>query len=176
MIAGVKGKLAHKGPDHLLVDIGPMILHIFAPATTLEKYSEIGQQVEVHTHLYVREDQLVLYGFSTQQELKFFQLVLSVSGIGPRAALTMLSTASVDGLQSAIANEDAIFLSRVPGIGKKTAARVILELKNKVAAPILPDSVAALRGTRAGGSGRGSPVDGLLAKGGSGRLGCTAQR
>jgi holliday junction DNA helicase RuvA len=143
MIAGLRGRLAHKGPDHLLVDIGPMVMHVFAPATTLEKYSEYGQEVQLHTHLYVREDQLTLYGFSSQQELKFFQLVTSVSGIGPRAALTMLSTSTVDSLQSAIVREDAAFLSKVPGIGKKTAARIILELKNKVEAPVLAGQAAA---------------------------------
>jgi holliday junction DNA helicase RuvA len=143
MIAGLRGRLAHKGPDYLLVDIGPMVMHVFAPATTLEKYSEHGQEVQLHTHLYVREDQLTLYGFSSQQELKFFQLATSVSGIGPRAALTMLSTSTVDALQLAIVREDAAFLSKVPGIGKKTAARIILELKNKVEAPLLAGQAAA---------------------------------
>ncbi|MCL5257422.1 MAG: Holliday junction branch migration protein RuvA [Chloroflexi bacterium] len=134
MIAGLHGRLAHKGADHLLVDTGPVVFKVLAPVSTLERFSEEGETVDIHTHLYVREDQLTLYGFSSEEELRFFQLVLSVSGIGPRAALAMLSTATVEALQSAIAQGDADVLARVPGIGKKTAARVVLELKGKMQA------------------------------------------
>lgn len=134
MIAGLHGRLAHKGADHLLVDVGSIVFKVLAPVSTLGRFSEEGEPVDVHTHLYVREDQLSLYGFSTREELQFFQLALSVSGIGPRAALAMLSTASVETLQSAIARGDADALARVPGLGKKTAARVVLELKGKMQA------------------------------------------
>lgn len=142
MIAGLRGRLEHKGADHLLVDTGAVILRVLAPASTLEKFSEPGEPVHIHTHLYVREDQLTLYGFSTLQELQFFQLALTVSGIGPRAALAMLSSAPVDVLQSAVVQENTEFLSRVPGIGRKTAARVVLELRGKIEALQVTETAA----------------------------------
>ena len=105
---------------------------VWAPRGVLQQLGQIGDEVRVHTYLLVREDALLLYGFSTLAERSFFELLLTVTGVGPRVALSLMSAVPLDQLQIAIATENATLLSQVPGIGKKTAARLILELKPKI--------------------------------------------
>ncbi len=133
MIAAVKGRLAGRMGDSLLVDIGPLVLQVHTSATTIGGAGEPGGEIRLHTYLHVREDQLALYGFLTSEELALFNLLLGVMGIGPRVAANILGATRPEPLLNAIANEDVTFLSRLPGIGKKTAARIILDLRGKLA-------------------------------------------
>jgi holliday junction DNA helicase RuvA len=132
MIAAVRGKLEWMGPDSILIDISGVSLRLFVPAAILDDLGPIGGEIKVYTHLYVREDQLTLYGFKNPEQLALFDLLLGVAGVGPRAALNVLSNASAEAVQLAIARSDADFLKKVPGIGAKTASRIILELKGKL--------------------------------------------
>jgi Holliday junction DNA helicase RuvA len=132
MIAAVRGKLEWMGPDSILIDISGVSLRLFVPAAILDELGPIGGEIKLYTHLYVREDQLTLYGFKNPEQLALFNLLLGVAGVGPRAALNVLSNASTEAVQLAIARSDADFLKKVPGIGAKTASRIILELKGKL--------------------------------------------
>jgi Holliday junction DNA helicase RuvA len=136
MIAAVRGLLEGRGADHALVAVGGVVLRIASSATTLRELGEIGAPVALHTYLYVREDSLQLFGFRTLEELRLFETLLGVTGVGPRLALSILSFASVDQLQAAILSEDTALLSKVPGVGRKTAARIILELRGKLTAAV----------------------------------------
>jgi holliday junction DNA helicase RuvA len=133
MIAAVKGRLAGRTGDSLLVDVGPLVLQVHTSRTTIADAGEEGAEVRLHTYLYVREDQLALYGFGTTEELALFNLLLGVTGIGPRVATSILSATRPEPLLNAISAEDTAFLSRLPGIGRKTAARIILDLRGKLA-------------------------------------------
>ena len=144
MIAAVKGRLVGRMGDSLLIDIGPLVLQVHTSATTLAAAGEPGGEIRLHTYLHVREDQLALYGFATTEELALFNLLLGVMGIGTRVAATILGATQPEALLNAIANEDVAFLSRLPGIGKKTAARIILDLRGKLA------SMGETAGTGAG--------------------------
>lgn len=136
MIAAVRGTLESRGVDHALVAVGGVVLRVASSATTLRDLGEVGASVALHTHLYVREDLLQLYGFRTIEELRLFETLLGITGIGPRLALAILSFASVDQLQTAILGEDTALLSKVPGVGRKTAARIVLELRGKLTAAV----------------------------------------
>ena len=133
MIAGIKGRLVGQQGDSLLIDIGPLVLQVQTSRTSIADAGEVGGEVSLHTYLYVREDQLALYGFSTTEELALFNLLLGVTGIGPRVATNVLSATRPEPLLNAINGEDTAFLSRLPGIGRKTAARIILDLRGKLA-------------------------------------------
>lgn len=132
MISSVQGVVESTGSDHVIVNVGGVGLHVFAPTSTLAEIGGPGKQVHLHTHLYFKEDVIALYGFATPDELRLFLLLMNVKGIGPRNALRMLSSMSPTDLVSAIANEDLDTLTRVPGIGRKTAARLSLELKGSL--------------------------------------------
>ena len=134
MIAAVKGRLVGRMGDSLLVDLGPLVLQVHTSATTIGDAGEPGGEVRLHTYLHVREDQFALYGFGTTEELALFTLLLGVTGIGPRLAANILSATRPEPLLNAISAEDVAFLSRLPGIGRKTAARIILDLRGKLAA------------------------------------------
>jgi len=123
MIAAVKGRLVGRMGDSLLVDLGPLVLQVHTSATTIGDAGEPGGAVRLHTYLHVREDQFALYGFGTTEELALFTLLLGVTGIGPRLAANILSATRPEPLLNAISAEDVAFLSRLPGIGRKTAAR-----------------------------------------------------
>lgn len=133
MIAAVQGRLAGRTADSLLIDIGPLVLQVNTSRTTIADAGEVGAEVKLHTYLYVREDQLALYGFGTTEELALFNLLLGVTGIGPRVATGVLSATRPEPLLKAIDAEDTAFLARLPGIGRKTAARIILDLRGKLA-------------------------------------------
>jgi Holliday junction DNA helicase RuvA len=131
MIAFLKGKLVHKEPTHVIVDVNGMGYHLHV---SLQTFSEIKDQenVMLHTHLTIREDAHILFGFSGLAEKRLFQQLISVGGVGPGTAIIMLSYMNSNELKSAIVHEDAAALQAIKGIGGKTALRVIIELKDKL--------------------------------------------
>jgi holliday junction DNA helicase RuvA len=132
MIAGLKGRIERKLDDAALVDVGGVIYRVNTSAMTLEEIGDAGEDVRLFTHLYVREDQLALFGFASPEELRFFETLIGVSGIGPKLALAILSRVRGEALAAAISGENADLLATVPGVGRKTAARLILELRGKL--------------------------------------------
>lgn len=132
MISRLKGILETKAEKYVIMDIGGVGFKVFVSAATLESLPAAGQSAALHTHLNVREEALDLYGFLTQEELKLFELLLTISGVGPKVALGVLSIASVKTLVSAIAKGEVEFLTKVSGIGTKIAQKIILELKDKI--------------------------------------------
>jgi Holliday junction DNA helicase RuvA len=131
MIAHVRGTVTARDASGVTIEVGGVGLRINAPTSTLGKLTQ-GEPAMLHTHLYVREDQLALYGFASPEERATFELLLTVNGVGPKAALGILSALSVDQLRSAIANGNADLITVVPGIGKRIASRVILDLRDKM--------------------------------------------
>jgi holliday junction DNA helicase RuvA len=140
MISGVRGVLVSKLPGILQVDVGGIILRVLTSQNSVDEAGDEGTEVVLSTHLYVREDQLTLFGFTNNDELQCFELLMGVSGIGPRVALGILSASRPDEIYQAIGSEDTQFLSRMPGIGKKTAARIILDLQGKLPEPSFEDA------------------------------------
>ena len=134
MIASVRGVLLVKGADHVVVEVGGLGVKVHVPASLVERLGTVGDEVTLSTHLLVREDDLSLYGFATGEELKLFEMLLRVSGIGPRTAMGMMSALAPESLKQAIAAGDVVALSRIPGLGKKTAERLVLDLRDKVGA------------------------------------------
>jgi Holliday junction DNA helicase RuvA len=137
MIASLYGKLQALGSDWAIINVGGIGFQVYMPTSTLSTLGAIGKEVGLHTHLHLREDNVTLYGFATAEELGLFETLIGVSGLGPRLALAMLSTMSVEKLAIAIATSNVDVLTVVPGIGKKTANRIILELKDKIAAGLM---------------------------------------
>ncbi len=131
MIAYLKGVVDHVGPDHLVIDVNGVGYHVFSATGTLSDIG-VGEMVRIHTHTYVREDLLALYGFLTEGELRQFEQLLGVSGVGPKAALAVVSAVPPSAFGVAVVTEDAERLSRAQGVGKKTAQRIILELKDRI--------------------------------------------
>ncbi|NQT50377.1 Holliday junction branch migration protein RuvA [Candidatus Kuenenbacteria bacterium] len=131
MIAFIKGKIKQKDSNFLVLENNGIGYKIFVPAEVLLK-AEIDSELELHTYQYVREDALGLFGFIKHSELKLFEQLISISGIGPKTALGVFAIASPEDIISAIINQDASILKKVSGIGSKTAERIVLELKNKV--------------------------------------------
>ncbi|OGC21348.1 Holliday junction DNA helicase RuvA [candidate division WOR-1 bacterium RIFOXYB2_FULL_42_35] len=133
MISHLKGILEHVAKDHIVVDVGNVGYYVKVSAGTLAKLPKPGEKVHVYTYQVVREDDISLYGFITKEEKNLFALLLSVSGIGPKASLALLSSFPIDKLATAITNGNVGLISTVPGIGKKTAQKLVIELKEKVA-------------------------------------------
>jgi holliday junction DNA helicase RuvA len=131
MIAHLHGSIEFVGKDHLIVNVGNVGLRVYVPAATHDA-AGVGKMVDLFTHLHIRETEWTLYGFPSQEELELFELLLGVSGVGARTALAVLGAASPEQLRSAIAHEQAEVLTRVPGIGPKTAKSIIFHLKDKV--------------------------------------------
>lgn len=138
MIAALRGTVLDIGADYAVIEAGGVGYQVWAPRGVLHQLPDIGQEARVHTYLLVREDALILYGFSSLAERAFFELLLTVTGVGPKVALSLMSSVPLDQLQLAIATENVMVLSQVPGIGKKTAARLILELKSKIDRSAMP--------------------------------------
>lgn len=132
MIAYIKGEVIEIEEDKLILECGTIGYNISMPASALDGTLRPGQEVKIHTHLHVREDAMQLYGFLTRDDLKMFRMLLGVSGIGPKAALGILSGLSADELRFAVLSDDVKTISRAPGVGKKTAQKMILELKDKL--------------------------------------------
>lgn len=132
MYAYIKGKLEYKGGDYIIIDAGGIGYKVFTSLSTMEAAGQTGQEFKAFTHLYVREDVMSLYGFASQEELGMFELLLTVSGVGPKAALALLSAVSPSKFGLAVITDDAKTLTRAQGIGAKMAQRIILELKDKI--------------------------------------------
>lgn len=142
MIAHITGKLIQKQPNALIVDVGGLGYELTVPLSTFYELGEVGTEVSLRVYTYVREDALQLFGFRTESEKKLFLLLISVSGIGPKLAITVLSGLSAEELIQAIRGGNLTKLTGIPGVGKKTAERMLVELKDKVAA-ILPPGLEA---------------------------------
>lgn len=138
MVRTIRGTVTIRQKDSLVVELGGASggigLKVFVPEPTAARFQE-GAAVLLHTYLQVREDALTLFGFESDDELAIFELLLTVSGVGPKVALSTLSTLSPDSLRLALANAEPAVIARVPGIGKRTAEKIVLELKDKVKAP-----------------------------------------
>lgn len=132
LISYVKGPLIDIWEDRIVVEAGGMGYNIHVPLSVVEALPKVGAQVQIYTFLQVREDAMALYGFLSRQDLLMFKQLLGVNGIGPKAALGLLSSLRTDDLRMAIISGDAKAISRAPGIGPKTAQRVILDLKDKI--------------------------------------------
>ncbi len=131
MIATLRGEITQIEDNALVLEVGGVGLRLFAPAP-LRGRLKVGEIVFLYTHLVVREDALTLYGFESQTDRDLFNLLLGVDGVGPKVALSVLSSMTLDAVQRAVFAEDANLLSRVPGVGKKTAQKIALHLKDKL--------------------------------------------
>ena len=130
MIGYIKGVIEEIEENSILLDHGGMGFRINMPAALLDRNAHKGDQVKIYTHLQVKEDDMQLYGFYTRDDLEVFRLLLNVSGIGPKGAMNILSVISADNLRFAVLSDDAAAIAKAPGIGKKTAQKLILELKD----------------------------------------------
>jgi Holliday junction DNA helicase RuvA len=131
MIALLTGRIAHKSPDHIIMDVNGVGYRVLIPFSTYYELPEEGGSTTLHIHTSVREDAILLYGFRTRLEKSFFQLLISVTGVGPKLARDILSNIQPGPLAQALGQSDIGKLSTIPGIGKKTAERLVLELKDK---------------------------------------------
>ena len=132
MIAHLRGKLAQKEPARVIVDVNGVGYEVFIPLTTFTALPAAGSEVSIDVHTHVREDMIALYGFSTRRERTIFEKLMTISGIGPKLAVTILSGGSVEDLVGAIRRADLARLTAIPGVGRKTGERIILELKDKL--------------------------------------------
>ena len=132
MIGQVHGKLVYKQPPRLLVDVAGIGYELEAPMTTFYNLPETGTEVCLHTHVVVRDDAHLLYGFTEQRQRDVFRHLLKVNGVGPRVALAILSGLTVEDLVACVSAADAAMLTRVPGIGRKTAERLIVDLRDRL--------------------------------------------
>jgi len=141
MIGSVRGRITAKTPPQLTVDVGGIGYELEAPMSTFFHLPAIGQEVSLLTHLVVREDAHVLYGFGSESERRLFRSLIKVSGVGPKIALALLSGISVEAFSRCVVNEDITALTKVPGIGRKTAERLIVEMRDRLKDSQTPASV-----------------------------------
>ena len=156
MIATLEGILEYRGNDSVIINVGGIGFRVYVPSSTLSQLGAVKGKVFLYTHLHVREDNVSLYGFASSEELALFKNLISVSGVGSKLALALLSTSNPEQLVMTITSGDIDLLSQVPGIGKKMASRLVVELRGKlekewkeVALPLAPgsaDVIAALTG------------------------------
>ncbi len=132
MFAYIKGSLEEKGNNYVVIDVGGIGYKVFMSDISIQKIGDLRNIVKVHTYYHVREDNISLYGFLTKEELKMFELLLSVSGIGAKSAISMLSNITPSSFAFAVISNDVASLKKLPGIGAKTAQRIILELQDKL--------------------------------------------
>lgn len=132
MIATLEGTLEYRGVDSVIINVGGIGFQVHVPGSTLSQLGAIKDKVSLYTHLHLREDNVSLYGFASEEELGLFKNLISVSGIGPKAALALLSALNPEQLAMAIASGNVDVISQVPGIGKKIAGRLVVELKGKL--------------------------------------------
>ena len=142
MIAYLSGKLAQTGPTHLVVDVGGVGYFVHIPLSSYDRVGEVGEQVHILTYLHVKEDGMELFGFATEEERELFRTLVSVSGVGPKLAQAVLSAMSPEEFRRAVAKNDLGRLTSVPGIGRKTAQRLVLELREKFGEEVLPEEIA----------------------------------
>jgi Holliday junction DNA helicase RuvA len=132
MISRLTGRLAHKSPELCVVDVGGVGYSVHTSLTTFGQLPDQSKDVSLEIHTYVREDQISLFGFATHEEKALFQRLIAISGVGPKTAVAILSGLPVDDLADAIAGGDHARLQAIPGVGRKTADRIILELKDRI--------------------------------------------
>jgi holliday junction DNA helicase RuvA len=143
MIGSVRGRIAAKTPPQLTVEVGGVGYELEAPLSTYFHLPAVGEEVRLLTHLVVREDAHVLYAFATEEERRLFRSLIRVSGVGPKIALALLSGISATAFAECVQREDIAALTRVPGVGRKTAERLIVEMRDRLAAPQMPGGAAA---------------------------------
>ncbi|MBI3760939.1 MAG: Holliday junction branch migration protein RuvA [Chloroflexi bacterium] len=144
MIASIRGTLLSISPDSLVVEVGGVGLKVSVPTSVLDSLDGVGRTVSLHTHLIVREDALMLYGFANEDQHALFELLLGVNGVGPKLALSVLSTLSPDVLRRAVVHEQAEVFNRVPGVGKKTAEKIVFHLKDKIGKEVGLGAITAI--------------------------------
>jgi Holliday junction DNA helicase RuvA len=153
MIGHLRGRLVRKAPPALIIDVNGVGYELEAPMSTFYRLPELGSEVELHTHLVVREDAHLLYGFATEDERRLFRDLLRVTGIGPKIGLALLSGIDVDTFMRCVEAEDAAALTRIPGIGRKIAERLLVEMRDRIHAlgqlPSSASRTAAPAGARA---------------------------
>lgn len=170
MIGFLRGELAEKGDGYVMIDVGGVGFQVFVPANSRAYLASDGSEITVHTAMIVREDDISLYGFSRRGELEAFRKLITVSGVGAKAGIAIMSAFTLEELEQAIAFEDARSLTRANGIGKKTAERIVLELKDKfglgaAADPAAAAAVAAGDAAETQPGGRREAVEALMALG-----------
>ena len=138
MIGSVRGRIASKTPPQLMVEVGGVGYELEAPMSTFFHLPAVGAEVSLLTHLVVREDAHVLYAFATDGERRLFRNLIKVSGVGPKIALALLSGISVEAFSRCVVNEDITALTKVPGIGRKTAERLVIEMRDRLGDPGVP--------------------------------------
>jgi len=141
MYSFLRGKLVEKDPSKVVIDVQGVGYQLLVPLSTFSECPDVGQPIELKTYLHVREDILGLYGFYCTDEKKMFLALLSISGVGPKVALNIVSHLPFSDLKHIIAEEDTLLLQRVPGVGKKMASRIILELKEKIKDDMDPKNI-----------------------------------
>lgn len=144
MIASLYGKVESLSSDWAIINVGGIGFQVYMPTSTLSTLGTIGEEVKLHTHFHLREDNATLYGFASAEELGLFQTLIGVSGVGPKLAVAMLSVMDAEKLSMAIATGSTDLLTGIPGIGKKVANRIILELKEKIGAGWITTPAAQL--------------------------------
>jgi holliday junction DNA helicase RuvA len=147
MIGQIRGQLVRKKPNILLVDVHGVGYEITIPLTSFYELPSEGNEVSLKIHTHVREDALTLFGFHTQREKDFFLKLISISGIGPKLAITILSGAQVEELAQSITESNLARLTAIPGVGRKTAERLVLELRSHMTPFLLPEQVDAAKNT-----------------------------
>jgi len=147
MIAGLEGKIAALGLDSVTLNVSGVFYRVAMAGPLISGLGKIGDTTFVHTYLYVREDQLALYGAPEERQIRLFETLLGVSGIGPKGALNIMGTMPIDALEGAIASGNIGVLTRIPGIGRKSAERLILELRGKISAGALAAATPATEAT-----------------------------
>lgn len=162
MIAFLRGTLGDKQPNRLIVDVGGVGYDVAVPLSTFYTLGAVGTAVALHVHTHVREDILALYGFASAIELQIFERLIGISGIGPKLALAVLSGIEVADLVRAVQQGDVVRLTAIPGVGKKTAERIGLELKGKLPAQLAAEVAAAQAAAGDAGGLRGDLLSALL--------------
>lgn len=146
MIAHIKGKIIDKSEKFLVIEANGLGYLVFSPTSTILNSPNVGEEISLWSYLAVRETALDLYGFETRDEKSFFELLIGVSGIGPKNALSILSLAPIEILKKAIGSGDTTYMTKVSGIGKKTAEKIVVELRDKLASLGHNDADGSLRG------------------------------
>ena len=159
MIGRLRGTLAEKQPPHLILDVNGLGYELEVPMTTLYRLPSVGEPLTLHTHLVVREDAQLLYGFFGKRERDFFRELIRLNGVGPKLALALMSSLEVDELVRCVQSQDTSALTKVPGVGKKTAERLLVELKDRFKAWETVPAMFALVPNQPGGPDAPAPVD-----------------
>ena len=158
MIGRLRGTLAEKQPPHLILDVNGLGYELEVPMTTLYRLPSVGEPLTLHTHLVVREDAQLLYGFFGKRERDFFRELIRLNGVGPKLALALMSSLEVDELVRCVQSQDTSALTKVPGVGKKTAERLLVELKDRFKAWETVPAMFALVPNQPGGPDAPTPV------------------